>query len=506
MLPGGGSREVIEHGVQRSTVFGPWPALARSWLGRHRRAGLAGATGLAVVIAATAVVVYRLSAPPLPAVTITQRPDPTGPPEPSDGLAQTVPTWPVGPDGRPSGPVVLVSRVALTFRPPTRAGRTEVVGLVGPGIQRTAMAAAVPAGTATTTTSLSTQVDCTRVPLPVPPGSYRLLVRAASGRRRHTAEQSLGADGPRWAAGIQSACATWLARQEVTLTALAARVDPTRPHFDLTLTLTNSGSRDASLDVTAPTASGGLAVKPAVPLPMRIPAGGAATLPLRVDVSGCGMSRADLIAAPPQDPALSQAAAVLGLAVTLRLPVTAAPTARPADQAFSRQPMDADAATTVPVISSSAITALATALRTTCAGTDQVVVLVTPGSVRYQPTARRMTVRVEVYLPPGKAQAVRLLDEPSMADPSSLIPRWSPTRWLHPDPSGLATTNLTYAAPVAGPCPRGGPWMPPMRLQVLIGARTVPFDGLFIDLSNDPGATTQLCRAPPSISPPGPRP
>lgn len=463
-------REVIEHGSRRAAELDRWSERARALARRHRRALRVGIAGLALLVVAAGGLGYLAGRPRLPdRVSLSGQPA-TGWPAARTGL-----TWPVGQDGRPAGNVRLEGRVSLTFHPPTRATRTQVLGLAGPGALRPIEPAiSVPTGTTSVSADLSVEVNCARLSTPVRRDSYGLLVRAVEGDRTRDGVLPLNGDAPGWSAAVQHACAAWRARRDVTVTAIETTVDPVRPSVLADLTLANAGDQ---VVIARPAAAATFPVTPLTPLPA-IPAHGRAAVRLRVDVADCGLATDDLAWAEPEDPADTAAALRLGLAITQQ-----APGQSPPDPGRSVQPEAPEAAYTLPVLAPTVLATLVAALHTACGGLSPVVAIVPPGGVHYQAAGGRLTVRTQLYLSPGRVQSVHLVPQPGTAG-FDFTPTWGPNDWLSPDRSGLLTLTLTYGA-AAGQCPRE-PAVPPLHLDVRTGPRTLSFDGIALDLFEDP--------------------
>ncbi|HEX2810062.1 MAG TPA: hypothetical protein VHN80_28190, partial [Kineosporiaceae bacterium] len=205
-----------------------------------------------------------------------------------DGDAASSPMadpWQPGWDGRPRGPVTLAVTVGVRRPRNARKEALNVTGIAGPGIVSTEsppVPVMVPVLGAIQV-PLRAAVDCSQVPPTVPGDAYRLQI-TIGGRARRESVVSAGKPGEGWARAVQMACATWAARRYLTVSTISARVHPTLPRADLTITIVNTGTREAIVD-TPESAFPDVAVQGAFPL--RVPQLSAVTAHVTVQLDRC---------------------------------------------------------------------------------------------------------------------------------------------------------------------------------------------------------------------------
>ena len=350
--------------------------------------------------------------------------------------------WSAGWDGRPREPVVLAVSATLA----RRDGGDEpasVLGLAGPGIVAPAdgdlpAPVAVPA-TATerhpVTVALSARIDCAAV-LDAAAGSdlpaYRLRVAAGAGPGtgpgtrpgRGITTADAGVHGRAWADAVRLGCATWAARRDLTVTAVTARIDPTRPEADLVATVADAGPWAATL--AAPTAG----LRDVV-----VPAHGTATVPLHVRLDRCdvvGSVRYGTVGTP-----------VLSSRLGLVALVGAGGSGRTVTFA---SPGDGTAPTGV-VLARAAGEALGTALGRACGDVGPPSASILPGGVHYDPATGELAVTAQVQITPPVVRSLTLQPE---SGPATAL--WTTTPELLPDPSGRVQVTLRYRLPATDPC------------------------------------------------------
>ncbi|MFI5101580.1 MAG: hypothetical protein ACHQE5_13870, partial [Actinomycetes bacterium] len=269
LLEGGGpDRPGRLEGRSAGLLPGPVQAFVR----RHRRATTWLA--VAVVVAGYLAVRWYGDRPPVaPAVQVTE-----------DRSAESVPLWSAGNDGRPGSPVTLSVSARLST-PDHHPGDAQVsaVGLAGPGVSAPGVFPHTAIGTRPQDFDLTGQVACDQVPIPLPRTAFVVQLLVRDGSRTSTATVPLQDSADAVRQRVTFGCSTWLAARDLTVTAVSARVDPGRPHVDLTMTVTNRGPRDGLVWIGDLTGTG--VRMPA--LQRTVPAHRTATLALPVDLDTC---------------------------------------------------------------------------------------------------------------------------------------------------------------------------------------------------------------------------
>jgi len=443
---------------------------ARAWVRAHR--GVAVLAGAAVLAVAGVVAVRLMPGPPPPPVDVSALVSTDGPDE----------SWQPGADGRPSG--VAVDVIAAVQRSAsTRTGRAArqpvtVLGLSGPGVVADeASPQDLPADGTVVRLPLSPSVDCLRVPATVPEGAYGLRVRAGRTGPVQVVPGPVG-DQP-LASRVQAACSTWHARRDLTVTAASVVVDPVRPHVDATLTVTNTGDREATLART-PVSS-----RPDVVLPQRVPPHGSVVVPLPIDVHNCGYTIGWSGGSTPPD-----SGSLGGLwAWSGPLPAREGPGA-----GFAT-----GSGPTGMVLAPAAEAPLEAGMNRACGGLGPVVLLTR--STRYDRRTRVLTADVAVDLTPGLVSAVTLqpvAPDPQDGTPSAIDARalWSRTGPLTPDRSGQVRLTLRYLLPTVD-CADGRTGSFPqvdLRISVPDAGRVRDLDDtLMIELGDDPAVRAFTC-------------
>ena len=465
-----GRGDLLVHGEE-----GPRFAGLAAWVRGHRR-GMVGLGLLVIAGAALAAVWYVRSGPTLPALVAASQPR-----DPATNLA--VGPWTAGADGRPTGPPQVTMDAQLTFRQVPAAG-VEVLGMDGPGLRPpTSPIRRVLPAQPTATLQLRAVVDCAAVPLPVPPGSYRLRLRVVEGSR--TAEGTVPADqlSQDWGRAVDVACGSWLARSALTVTAVSGAADPLLPQAAVTLTLANRA--DAPATVVEQEPYSGSVRSSSVPAgPLRLPPRGTSQVHVKVDLTRCDAVPTPADASPAGTAPLDTG--VLGLAATLG----AVPAAAPAQTWF-----DGLGPTGV-LFTAAAGGDLLGLLQQACGDVTAVVPLIAPGGVRLDASTRVVTIRLLLDMAPGKVTDLHLESDPYTPDPAVFTPLWTRTASLVPDYSGQATVTLAYRAP-AGSCgPTSGAWLPAVTAVAHVpgpaGMRTLKYS-LAVDLWQNPQAIALLC-------------
>jgi hypothetical protein len=284
----------------------PPAARARAWLRAHPRLRV-GLVGLAAIAAAAALAVAvragarLVSGPRLPELSVTafeNRPEVT--------------VWVTRADGRPEGPLMLPMLVTLRLVQPIDV-QVSVLGIRGPGVVGADdEPAPIPTGMRQWTADLRAAVDCDRVPATPTATAYRLLLAVRAGSRTVERSTALGPAGREWITSVQDACASWQARRDLTVTAVAAVTDPTRTRTTLTVVVTNTGRQPALLGPVPVCCE--VSVEPAAPL--RVPALSAASAAFTVVLERCDTVTRPVGGAAPltTDPRLSSEIGLAALA------------------------------------------------------------------------------------------------------------------------------------------------------------------------------------------------
>jgi hypothetical protein len=444
---------------------------------------------VAGLVVAGLVVVRELRGAALPTVVVlpSASADPANPAGSagSASLGEQGAAWQAGADGRPEGPARLVTTVAVRRAVQGEAADrpdavVRVVGMAGPGVTRNlAPPVQLPADGRAVDVLVVTQLDCRQVPAAVADDAFRLRIEGRQGSRTRSGLVSGGSSGRRWADAVQLACGSWTARRDLTVSALTARADPVQPNVEVTLTVGNTGPRDAT--VTADPASGEHGVE-LHGLPIRVPAHGSATATISVLLQRC-----DIVddQGAPDHPALSSMIDLVALAG-----------AAPTSGSEPPQPGEGSEPTGV-VLADPVGRALADALGQACGGLDPLAVLVPSGGVRYDAGTRDLDVQVVIDVPPGRVRALSLTPVPVPSDDRALHrPLWTSTPELVPDSTGQVRTTLPYHSADAGPCPVIGGYLPAVVATLHVpgaaGERVLRYS-LFIDITEDRKAVAQLC-------------
>ncbi len=454
-----------------------------SWL-RARPVALVPVAAV-LVAGAAFVLIHELRGPGLPALSITADSSP------STALASTRP-WRAGHDNRPSGPVVLALRASVqeagSGASSGKAGAghstTSVLGISGPAVLGSGTGATRLVAGKPVTVSLRAVLDCAALPSTTTQGDYTLRVRTTSGARSHTGTVDAGAAGEQWRRQVELACDSWLARRDLTVSALTASVSPTAAQLDLQLTLTNEGKRS----ITVATPAGDQAIRVSGPLPLRVPAGGTAQVRLNVVLNRCNS-----VAAPVNDTARLGRGPRLSSLVDLVALAGAAPFGSTAIS-------EADGSGAGPtgiVLAPAAEKALSAALSSACGLIDPPLPSIPRGSsVTLNAETGEVVVPVQIHVAPGRVQSLRLDAGSARPTENSYRPLWKPIGRVAPDATGAVQVNLHYQVPISGACPGFGAYLPPFFVTAWVaapgGTRAVRYEQN-LDIGTDPGAIPLLC-------------
>lgn len=468
------------------------PASARvtTWLrdrarDRARRHPLvtaaAGILVAALAVTASALALRQPEPPVLPPGTVL-----TLDAGPSDD-----PLWITDGQGRPAGPPVLTSTLGVIAPARTRIPLV-VTGISGPGVLRDQ---GPPATAVTGATRLAAEIhpvlDCDRLPPASAAPAYRVRLLVGSGAVQAARSVPVPVAGG-WVESAQQACRAWRARRDLTVTALSARVDPVSSRLVVDATVRNAGAEQALL-APAPSACCLAAVESGGPLPV----------PARSDASGrwslwlptCDTVSGSVGGAAPVavDPLLSDQ---IGLAAL-------AGPALPADLTAYTPPSGPFVEQLNPlgvVLARDAAAALTEALRRACGGLSSPVLLISPGSVRIDLAAHRLTVDAVLDVSPGLVRSVRLTSEVDDAGAQDFPPIWTRLGPLTPDRSGQVPLRLGYRITSRMPgCLEYHGGVPgfDITLEVPEGAtiRTLHYRGV-VAIEQDPSAVARFCATP----------
>jgi hypothetical protein len=461
------------------------PAATRltDWFQRHRgvTAALLGVAVLTGLAGAGALVIRDLRGPALPPVTVLE--NPAAPPTVS---------WYPGPDQRP-GPVRLQGVVRVRRTPPKNVdtvdpadGVMTLLAVTGPGIVRTDLRPTEVFLTSPAEQSFVATIDCRAVPeaLSGPGDGFGVRIRfePTGGGRSLETDVATAESGRSWAAAVSSACGSWLARRDLTVTQLSTRADPASTSVAVTLTVTNRGSRAATL---SPVGAPGQAIRLQGRLPVRVPPHASIAVPLTVVLDRCD---------PVPDPRDVDTSAALAQQLTTVIELVARVGGGPPTPIRFVDIDGADVGTTGILMAGEPTRALAAAMSAACGGMGPVVPLVLPETVRYDSRSRIMTVPLRIDMDRDRALSVRLTAQRTVAGRQfAFQPLWSRTPALRPDPTGQVTVVLRYRAPPGRSCPSLGAFVPGFDATVATAdGRRVHYRST-IELGTDPHAIQILC-------------
>jgi hypothetical protein len=439
------------------------------WL-RHKPRLVALLIVLALA-AAGLVVVRALRDPGLPQLVV-------------EGTADSSPVaapWQAGWDGRPRSPVILsVTATVRRLRP--QKGQLSVTGIAGPGVVHAESAPIAVPERGEVKVPLRADVDCSRLPLTVPNDAFGLRITTRDGPRSHTGVVSAGQPGRGWAHAVQLACATWIARRDLTVSTLRARVHPTLPRADLTMTFVNNGPRTAVVEQPL-SAFPDVAVQG--PFPLRVPPLASVTAQVSLTLDRCDVV-ASLVYSAIGSPTISS-----------RINLVAIAGPYPKGQFSFEGPGEGGELTGV-VLAPPAGKALGSALTQACAGLGPVVSQIPPGGVRYDAAHRDMSVTVGLGVAPGRVRTLSLQPNtrPLHQDGLVALPAWTTTPEVRPDANGQARVTIHFRTPGADPCPSLGATLlgavATLRVPGSTGERVLKFS-LFLDMAQDTRAVAELC-------------
>ena len=454
------------------------PREPRTGWTRRRRLPRVGLVTVVVVVACIAGIVYLRSGPVVPILGVEVAPlDP--------GLEAGNAVWLAGPDSRPTGGVAILSQIVLSVDAGTK-GAVTVLGLAGPGVQAGRVhTVSVPAGPKTTTT-LTTEVDCTKVTLPALASDYAMQVQVRDGSRQVEGLAPVSPLASTFVSDLNASCGAWLARQDLTVTQVTATVAPIDPQVDLTLTVRNAGAGDAALGISSRYGSVGLMTLAAGE--QSVPAHGQVQVHLHTDLSTC-----DYLPDPPSNSSgnvIGTSSDYLGLVAIkgVQPPLL--------DDAGDRPRQDGSGPTGV-VMSADAVSAVSAALRTACADLGPYVTLIAAGGFQVNTANRVLTVHVVIDGSAGRVTDLSLVsDDNSSGDTYQFIPLWTNISGLVPDRSGQVSATLRYRLPAGSGCPSDGAYLPGFSVYahtpVPGGVRTLRFSQ-FINPEDSPQAMAELC-------------
>jgi len=286
----------------------------------------------------------------------------------------------------------------------------------------------------------------------------------------------------------------------MTVTGLTTTVDPSKAAVAATLTVENRSDRPASLHQ----ASSDYPIRIEGALPVVIPPHGSTKVSMTVVLDRCDSVRAseDGLYSLGRGPALSTAINLVGR-------TGAAPTAGPEPAGVAA---DEQLGVTGVVFATGPARTLREALEKACAELRPMLVLIPPGSLRYDAKTRDLTVPLRILVPPGRVRALYLRSRadgratrPVFTGTAAYTPLWKPTGALTPDATGRLEVGLHYRAPKASACPGRGSYLPDViaTLEVPIpgGQRRVVFSAS-PNLFDDPTVDTLLCAGDPEAQRP----
>lgn len=408
-----------------------------------------------------------------------------GPPElVVEGTADSAPLaapWQAGWDGRPSSPVAF-SVTATVRRVRPQQGMLKVTGITGPGLVHATIAPVAVPERGEVSVPLRADVDCSRVPLTVPTDAFGLRVKTGDGPRGHSGVVSAGLPGRGWARAVQLACATWIARRDLTVSTLRARVHPTLPRADLTMTFVNNGPRPAVVEQPE-SAFPDVAVQGAFPL--RVPPLTSVTANVSLTLDRCDVV-GSLVYSAIGSPTISS-----------RINMVAMAGPYPKGEFSFEGPGEGGQPTGV-VLAPPAGKALGSALTRACAELGSVVTQIPRGGVRYDAAHRDLAITVGVRVAPGRVRTVSLQPDttPPHQDGLVALPAWTTTREVRPDAHGHARLTVHFRTPGANPCPSLGATLlgavATLRVPGATGERVLKFS-LFLDMAQDTKAAAELC-------------
>ena len=445
---------------------------------RRRRVPRTAIVGVVVVVAGIAGIVYLRSGPVVPTIGVEVTPLDLG-------VEAGNAVWLAGPDSRPTGGVAILSQIVLGLDPGTK-GAVTVLGLAGPGVQAGRVhSVSVPVGPKTSIT-LTTEVDCTKVTLPARAGDYAMQVQVRDGNRQVEGLAAVNPLASTFVSDLNASCGAWLARQDLTVTQVTAKVAPIEPQVDLTLTIRNSGAGDAALGISKRYGSVGLITLAAGE--QSVPAHAQVQVHLHTDLSTC-----DYLPDPPSNSSgnvIGTSSDYLGLVAIkgVRPPLV--------DDAVDRPRQDGSGPTGV-VMSADAVSAVSAALRTACADLGPFVTLIAAGGFKVDAATRLLTVHVVIDGTGSRVTDLSLVsDDIGTGDATQFSPLWKNINGLVPDRTGQVSATLRYHLPAGSSCPSDGAYLPGFSVYAHVpvpgGVRTLRFTQ-FVNPADSPQAMAELC-------------
>jgi hypothetical protein len=353
----------------------------------------------------------------------------------ADRSADSQPLWSPGVDGRPAAPVTLSVAADLSLKGhSTIHSQVTPLGLSGPGLTAPGVFPHAALGARPQSFDLTGQVACDRVSLPVSATAYSMRVQVTSGSQSTTTDMALPAAGAALAQRVTYGCSTWLATRDLTVSSIDATVDPSRPHLDLSIQVTNGGTHDALVWLPT-TQSIGVHVSDVV---LSVPAHATAQAAVSVDLDACWSW--DSASAP-----LTTADTPLPLLGGVGLSQPLAADAMPAVQGLNGIVLGPDVAAT-----------LQQALVEACGGVATPELATGVHSSRYVVPTRTLTTTAITDVPTPTVERVRFvqISDPSYNGPAT--PTYAPSPWLVPDAQGRVSWPLAYSITPNIVCITGG--------------------------------------------------
>jgi hypothetical protein len=352
----------------------------------------------------------------------------------ADRSADSQPLWSPGIDGRPAAPVTLSVAADLSLKNrSTASSQVTPLGLSGPGLSNPGVFPHMAVGTRPQSFDLTGQVNCDRVSLPVSATAYSMRVLVRSGAQSTTTDMALPLAGSALAQRVTYGCSTWLATRDLTVSAIEATVDPTRPHIDLSVRISNDGSHDALVWLPA-TQDIGVHVSDVV---LSVPAHATAQAAVSLDLDSCWSW--DATSAP-----LTTADTPLPLLGGVGLAQPLAPDAMPTVQGLNGLVLGPDVAATLQQL-----------LVEACGGVATPELATGVHSSRYVVPTQTLTTTAITDVPTA-VERLRFvpISDPRYNGPAS--PRYGPSPWLTPDADGRVSWPLTYSITPNIVCITGG--------------------------------------------------
>jgi hypothetical protein len=293
---------------------------------------------------------------------------------------------------------------------------------------------------------------------------------------------SAGQPGRGWAHAVQLACATWIARRDLTVSTLRARVHPTLPRADLTMTFVNNGPRTAVVEQPV-SAFPDVAVQG--PFPVTVPPLASVTAHVTLTLDRCDVVGSVVYSA------------IGSPTISSRINLVAIAGPYPKGRFSFEGPGEGGEPTGV-VLAPPAGKALGSALTQACGELGPVVTQIPPGGVRYDAAHRDLSVTVGIGVAPGRVRTLSLQPNtrPQNQDGLVALPAWTTTPEVRPDANGQARLTVHYRTPGANPCPSLAATLlgavATLRVPGATGERVLKYS-LFLDMAQDTKAAAELC-------------